>query len=217
MLEVYLRLLFLPLLFHLIESLQHPAKVGNSKLQADFFIVLLGCTDEQLPELRINFSLFLWWELLLSCDDNTVKIIIMCLSFCLQVNLSPVCAHVFFSIDLKSGCACPFADRKQDLNGKFQITSNTEEVLNVRKRVKNLIPYRLSSVHQLQYSRKKSIVNARMVKILLFCLNSYVFTFFNSERCIADSIAIFIGGDTFVYASLFGLDTPYLLTKFLRH
>lgn len=88
-LEAYLCLLFLPLLFHLIESLQHPAKVSNTKLQADSFIILLGCTDEQLPELRINFSLLFRWELLLS-GDNAVKIIIiiimMRLSFCLQVN-----------------------------------------------------------------------------------------------------------------------------------
>lgn len=85
--EVYLGLLFLPLLFHLIEPLQHPAKVSDPKLQADFFVVLLGCADEQLPELWINFSLLFLWELLLSCDDNTVKVIVMMsLGFCLQVN-----------------------------------------------------------------------------------------------------------------------------------
>lgn len=109
---VYLRLLFLSLLFHLVESLQHPAKVSDTKLQTDFFIVLPGCADEQLPEFRINFSLLFLWELLLS-GENTVKIIkMMCLSFCLQANPSLVFAHVFFSIDLKSCCACPFANKK---------------------------------------------------------------------------------------------------------
>lgn len=116
MLSVYLGLLLLPLLFHLIESLQHPAKVGNPKLQADLFVVLLGCPDEQLPELWINFPLLCRWELLLSGDDNTVEIVVNGVfrspSLGKRVNSFSACPHVFFSIDLKSCCACPFADRK---------------------------------------------------------------------------------------------------------
>lgn len=66
-------LLIFPFLFHLVESLQHPAKVRNTKVKADFFIVLLWCTNKQFPELGINFSFFLWGELSFSADNNTEK------------------------------------------------------------------------------------------------------------------------------------------------
>lgn len=69
----YLCLLVIPFFFQLVESLQQPAKVGNTKVKADSFVVLLWCTDKQLQELRINFPLFFWRELFLSGDDNTER------------------------------------------------------------------------------------------------------------------------------------------------
>lgn len=70
---LYLSLLILPFLFHLAESLQHPAKVSNTKVKTDLFIVLLWCAEKQFPELRINFSFFFWWELFFSGDNNSEK------------------------------------------------------------------------------------------------------------------------------------------------
>lgn len=66
----YLRLLVLSFLFHLVESLQHPAKVSNAKFKTDFFVVLLLRSEKQFPEFWVDFSFFFRRELF-SFDDNT--------------------------------------------------------------------------------------------------------------------------------------------------
>lgn len=70
---LYLCLLLRPLRLHLLESLQHPAKVCDTEVETDSFIVLPWSTEKQLPEFRINFTLFFWRELFFSGRDHPIK------------------------------------------------------------------------------------------------------------------------------------------------
>lgn len=105
----YLCLLIRSLLFHLIQSLQHPAKVSHPEVETNSLVVLPGSTEKQLPQFRINFAFFFWRELFFpGCDHSTkaekMKVCKGCRSLynteCLHIYSSS--AHVFFSIDLKS-------------------------------------------------------------------------------------------------------------------
>lgn len=69
----YLCLLVCPLLCHLLESLQHPAKVGDTEVETNLFIVLPRSTEKQLTELGVNFAFFFWRELFFSGSDHSTK------------------------------------------------------------------------------------------------------------------------------------------------
>lgn len=67
-----LRLFLLSFFFHLIQLLEHEAKVGHSKLFAQRLVVFLVCAHEELPEPGINFTL-LSFNLLRFWLDPTVN------------------------------------------------------------------------------------------------------------------------------------------------
>lgn len=69
----YLCLLVCPLLSHLLESLQHPAKVGDTEVETNLFVVLPWSTEKQLTELGVNFAFFFWRELFFSGSDHSTK------------------------------------------------------------------------------------------------------------------------------------------------